>query len=293
MDPEGVFMVGRGKSGLLVYLPIIALVVGIGGTVAGAAPLCTAAATTAARFESLGNGGCQFGDKVFFNFTYTYTLADSSGLPLVPNVPGSAVAVQFSAVGGPFQPVVSFISIWDVINGEQGDIRITYDVSAPPAAAMFSSALTIRGSVSNVDPDNQFSSVISGAESICCPGPGNAVVPIGVVLNAPLVVSGLVPGTSADQAFYPATTLIGVQKDIFLDAGTDATTLDPPGLPGGPPNGNEARLTRIDQRITELTSLPEPRSFFLFGSGLISLVFLTKRVRKLNKKLNPIDRRMS
>jgi len=261
--------------------------VGIGGTVAGAAPLCTAVATTAASFESLGSSGCQFGDKVFFDFRYTYTLQDSNGIALPPDVPGTAVAVQFSDVGAPFQPVViSFISTWDVINGEQGDIRITYNVSAPLSAAMSASSLTISGSVSDVDPDNQFASAISGAETICCPGPGHSVVPLGVALNAPLVASGLVPGTSTDHVFYSASTLIDINKDIFLDAGTDATTLDPPGLPGGPPNGNEVRLTRFDQGITQQTSLPEPRSFFLFGSGLISLVFLTKRMGKLNQKRN-------
>jgi hypothetical protein len=276
-------VVDRFRSGLFLSTSMVALALGISGTEAHAAPLCTAVATTAAGFEAQGNIGCQFGDKVFFNFQYIYTLQNSSGVPLTPNVPATAVAIQFSDVGGAFQPVISFISTWDVIDGEQGDVRIVYDVSAPPAAAMFASSLTLNGLVSNVNPNTQFSSFISGAESTCCPGPGNAVVTLGGALNAPLTASGLVPRTSTERAFYPASTLISISDDIFVNAGTDATASGPS---GGPPNGNEATLTRLDQGITEQTGIPEPRSFFLFGSGLISLVFLTKRMRKLNQKLN-------
>lgn len=258
-------------------LLLIVLALGIVGTPAFAVQLCTTVATTAASFQNLGNVGCQFGDKIFYDFTYSYTLQDSDGNPLAPNVPGTAVSVQFSNLGNQtFRPVVSFLANWDVIDGGQGDVRIGYTVSAPATGAMYYSSLTLSGFVSNIDPDNQFSSYISGAEGVCCPGPGNSAPQLGAELLPPPTPSGLVFVTGSDQVYYGPATQISISKDIFLSAGSNS------GVPGGPPNGNEVILTRIDQGLFELTAVPEPLSFFLLGSGLISLAFLTKRARRTN-----------
>lgn len=241
-------------------------------TCASAAPLCTTKVSTAADFQAQGHTGCQFGDKVFYDFSYSYTRQDSNGNSLPSNVAASAVSIQFSNLGNnPLMPVVSFLANWDVINGEQGDVRITYNVQAPLANAMYFSSLTLEGYVSNVDPDNQFTSYISGAESVCCPRPGNTVASLGVELDPPLITSGLVFQTGYNSVTYPAATQISISKDIFLSAGSNS------GVPGGPPNGNEARLTRIDQGLAELTSIPEPFSFVLFGSGLVILGLRAKR----------------
>lgn len=256
-------------------LLLLALFLGVNGSVALAAPLCTAAVTTAADFQALGNGGCQFGDKIFYGFTYSYTLSDSNGNSLPPNVAASAVAVSFSDLAGAsWAPIVSFVSNWDVINGEQGDIRIGYSVLAASTAPMFNASLTLSGFVSNVDPANQFSSVISGNETICCPG--SSAVTIGPALVPGSNPSGLVFQTATDSSFFVRTTQLDFSKDIFLSAGSNS------GVPGGPPNGNEATLTRIDEGLLE--SVPEPVSFLLLGSGLIGVVFLTKRVRNGNER---------
>lgn len=256
-------------------LLLLALFLGVNGSIAFAVPLCTSVVANAADFQGLGNGGCQFGDKIFYGFSYSDTLTDSSGNPLPSNVAASAVAVSFSNLGGaPWAPVVSFISNWDVINGQQGDVRISYSVLAAPTAPMFSASMTLSGFVSNVDPANQFNSVISGNETVCCPGSGSVTI-------APALVpgpnpSGLVFESAADTAFFVPTIQLSFSKDIFLDAGTDS------GVPGGPPNGNEATLTRIDEGLLE--SVPEPLSFLLLGSGLISMVFLMKQVRNWKER---------
>jgi hypothetical protein len=259
---------------IILKLLLVAVLLGVNGSVVLADPivnLLCSSVTNAAQFQNQGNVGCQFGNAIFYGFTYSYTREDSNGNLLPSNVPDTAVTVQFSNSGNlSWQPVVSFLSNWDVINGEQGDIRISYNVQVPVSAAMYFSSMTLSGSVSNVDPANQFNSYISGAETVCCPGPGNSVVPLGVELDPPLTASGLVSRTGTDGQFYLPSTQLSFSKDIFLNAGSAS------GVPGPPPNGNEATLTRIDQALIEQHT-PEPLSFLLTGSGFISVLLLRKR----------------
>src|SRR5262249_44953957 len=155
-----------------------------------AAPLCTSFTNlTAATLQSMGTQGCRFGDKIFYNFSYSYNLQDENGAFLgdvdSPNVPASAVTVQFSNLGGNvLDPVLSLIGTWKVSHGIQGDIRLQYDVMAPQALAMVYSSLNAYGYVTNTDPDNDFSSSILVAETVCCPG-GNQVA-LSAGLAAPI-----------------------------------------------------------------------------------------------------------
>ena len=255
---------------------LLFLFLGISTTVALATPLCTDVVTTAASFQAQGNVGCLFGDKVFYNFTYSYTLENSTGGIIGSNVPGTAVTVLFSDLGGQAnQPVVTFLANWDVTNGQQGDVRITYNVSAPPAGAMIDASLYLEGYVSNVSPGVQARSYISGAESICCPGPGSSVDHLGVTLNPLHTATGLIFESGTSQVSFPAATQISISKDIFLTAGTSA---------GPYPTGNEATLTRIDQGLIELSSAPEPASVLLIALGLLPIVYLK---RKLRTKIQP------
>jgi hypothetical protein len=168
--------------------------------------------------------------------------------------------------------MVSFLANWDVINGGQGDIRISYNVQAP---GMLFSSMTLNGLVSNVDPENQIRAYISGAESVLYPG--NSFVSLGVELDPPETVSALVSRTGTDGKFYVPSNQLSFSKDIFLSAGSDS------GVPGPPPNGNEATLTRIDQLLVE-QHVPEPMSFVLSGSGFLSMLLWKRRGGKLNQK---------
>src|SRR5450432_1612137 len=122
------------RLGLFLHIPVVALAVGICGTVADAAPLCVTAVTNPSSFRALGAVGCQFGSATYFNFDYSFTTSDAAGNLLSNDTVGSSVAIHFSDPGGQGQqPVVDLLSTWAVTNGETGDIRINYDLSAPPS----------------------------------------------------------------------------------------------------------------------------------------------------------------
>ena len=231
-----------------------------------AVQLCTSYTNlTAAALQGLGPTGCKFGDKIFYNFTYSCILQDENGVFAgdadSPMVDASSVHIQFSNLGGnPLNPVVSFLGPWLVSHGVQGDIRLQYSVMAPPANAMVYSSLEALGFVSNWDPDNDFSSSILVAETVCCPG-GNSVS-LTTALTAPLTQTGPLFTNGGDGQAYAPATVITVAKDIFLDSGTGANTVT---------------LTRIDQGLLEI---PEPLSFVLFGSGLIAVGLLCMRRKR-------------
>ncbi len=171
------------------------LLIGFSGF-AAAAQLCTEVATTAQAFQSLGLTGCQFGDKIFYNFTYTYTLEDANGDtyggdPNNPVVTASEVTVSFSDLNSnPYEPVVSFTSSpsWMVSGGVAGDIRINYDVSAPSPHNAYLATLSADGSLTNVDPENQFAPYISIAEGLLVNGQAG-VVNLGLELDPPLTTT--------------------------------------------------------------------------------------------------------
>jgi len=250
---------------------LLAILFGSGLSAIFATPLCTSVGT-AAVLEALGQTGCQFGDKIFYGFTYTYNLQNVNGDPFdgdvgTPNVAGTSVVVQFSNLGDqPWAPVLSLISNWQVSDGNSGDVRVHYDVWASSAAgAMYYSWLAAYGSVSNVDPDAEFSSVISIAESVCCPG--GSALSLGVTLQAPEAVSPLTATTGFDQTYYASSTQITFDKDIFIQAGTGT---------------NRAILIQVDQGLFELTAVPEPVEYSLFGSILLVIGLICRRKGRLN-----------
>src|SRR5947207_868400 len=145
---------------------IVLLVMAAAGA---AAPLCPDVVATAADFQAQGHTGCQFGDKVFFDFVYSYTIRDSSGTILpdgdgfTPTVPSSSVTVSFSNAGGnSYSPVISFFGPWLVQTGDTGDLRFDYSVTAPSSASIYEASMGLFGVLSNVDPNNLAAPAIRG-----------------------------------------------------------------------------------------------------------------------------------
>jgi hypothetical protein len=249
----------------------LALLCSIGGITLFASPLCTSfRQLTAADMQALGQSGCQFGDKIFYNFTYTYSIQDPSGSPSpgdvnTPAVPGSAVLVEFSNLGGdPLKPVLSLVGTWQVSDGHAGDITVNYQVQAPISNAMYFSWMLLTGQVSNVNPEGDFASYVSGAETICCPAAGG-VVSLGTELFTPETITPLTAYTSYDGKPYDPATMIQISKNIFISSGTGA---------------NQAIVTRIDQGLYELSDVPEPWNGFLMGGGLTLVGVFRSRRRK-------------
>jgi hypothetical protein len=241
----------------------VLLTIAFSGFAAGA-QLCTEVATTAQAFQALGRTGCQFGDKIFYNFSYSYTLQDANGNNYAgdannPNVTAAEVNVGFSDLNGdPYEPVVSLTSSpsWQVFGGSAGDIRITYNVLAPSPHNAYEATLSATGSLTNVDPENQFAPYISIAESLSVNGQAGGVN-LGLELDPPATTT-LSPfaTTRSDQQSFSDSSILAISKDVFLSSGSGT---------------NEAILTRIDQGLYEVGAAPEPLSVALLGGGLVLL----------------------
>jgi hypothetical protein len=240
----------------------------VGGSGAFAATLCTDV-STAAALQNLGAQGCQFGDKIFKNFTYTYNLQNSSGGSFAgdagtPYVSASQVQVAFSDLNGdPYMPILSIVSTWQVSNGNSGDITLQYDVTAPRTNPMIYSWVSATGMVSNVDPANAYGSYVSVGDSISTGGPAKNV---GVELDPPATTSGLTLVTQTAGILYAPATSIHVIKDVYISAGSGA---------------NQAILSRVNQGLYES---PEPMVSLMVGGGFTLLGLLGARNRKKQAK---------
>src|SRR5690349_11643682 len=135
-----------------------------------AAPLCVGTVADAAQFAAAGTGGCQFGNIIYYNFSYGY--ANSASNP----VPANAVSVTFSNTGGdPARPTITFVANWDAFFLDVTDIRIQYSASVLGGAPIVGANMTLTGSFGFAPPD-PFGSLVSGAETVFLDVPGTGLV---------------------------------------------------------------------------------------------------------------------
>lgn len=214
---------------------------------AGACGFGTMADYTAAGFS------CTIGDKLFSNFSYT---ASAQNAPLI-GAGGVTVTPQTGAEEG-FQ----FSSGWSVsFTGDPGafqDSLIGYTVTA-------------TGSNSIVD------AILSMA--------GDGVSGNGLVTVAETLTNGsflFISHDSSSRVALDAATFAGVKsldvafKDITVSGGgTDATS--------GLPLTGTAAVSSVTNLFSQST-VPEPASMVLFGSGLMTLAgYIRRRQRKASK----------
>ena len=116
----------------------------------------------------MGSTGCLWGDYVYSDFSYRSNTQDENGDPISPNgLPESDVTVTLSNGGGdPANPVVSLTGNWSAADCNQMGIWVEYTVTAPSTGGIIGAGVSITGTVSNVDPDNQFSSYIDDAGAV-------------------------------------------------------------------------------------------------------------------------------
>ncbi len=210
----------------------------------------------------LGASGCQFGDKVFSNFNYTYTVYDALGNIVpggngsTPNVTASQVQIVFSDLGGnPLAPVLSMLANWTAAGGYPSDITVRYDVSAGLGTPMVYSWIGITGSVTNTG--NGTASFVSAGDTV---NTGATQVNLGTQLSP--TSPGTTTGTVTGSAYYSPVYSVAITKDVYLYAGTGT---------------NSATVTRIDQGLTES---PEPMVSLMVGGGFTLLGLLGARSRK-------------
>lgn len=263
----------------------------IGGPALFASTITCDQISNAQQFANLGASGCVWGDTIFYNFSYSYTLQEN-GSPYTPtpgdgvtNPAASQVQVVFMNAGGapgnvasgdPLAPIIQFLATWQVTandNGDvQGDARIQYQVQAPAAHNAVGATLSLTGAMTNIDPDNQFAPEISAGDSLNVSGQ-SGIVSFGVAPPVPAVQLGPsfapLPVSASTSSAFAASSLLSVKKDIFLDSGTGTIT----GNPAEPANQTVV-LSEVDQGLIETGSVPEPLTVVLFGCGFMGLGLL-------------------
>ena len=203
----------------------------IGTWVGSAAPQCLEA--TMADYVALGAEGCQIGDKIFSNFTYTGSSGGGASAVLAA---GLSVVPYFT----PLNPGFMFSGAWLVLTGETQDSHITYQV-----------VVTGGGF-----PIHDISAELSGQYA-----QGSALVAVAEDVQPGNLSLGLLWGVGSQVwqdgvSFNPTMGPLFVSKDILLRGGA------------GP--GSWAMVSGVFNRFSE-TGVPEPLTLLLMGSGLLGL----------------------
>ncbi|MGO9258435.1 MAG: PEP-CTERM sorting domain-containing protein [Bryobacteraceae bacterium] len=223
-----------------------------------ASGLCSSLVTLQ-DYINQGIGGCQFGNAIFSNFSYTYNLDLIPGNPdnVDPNV--TASEVQVTASGSAFSPVLNFQAVWTASDGFLTQIDIGYTVSVPPALPIEGTSVAFSGTVEDLGPDPPYA-------------PSDVMGTINFSTSLTTLNPSLYPSTCPPLpnlcSAQGATNLNGVQQ---VTVG-DLITLNSGGANGSSPN--TATLSDFQQTFSEI---PEPSTLLAAGLGLLVCGWLAAR----------------
>lgn len=199
----------------------------------------------------VGVATCLSNALTFSNFRYTATAG------------GAASIVQSSSVDvTPIQTLgfegFTFGANWTATAGSSQDSTIYFTISGPALTDLhlnFNGSAAGQGSSATVT--EQF--CLGGGDVTNCPSP---LITNNIVVTNIVNLSG--PNTTVFDAntFFSPVTIIGVSKDIGVNAGTA--------------NGSSAHISTVTNNFS--SAVPEPLSQVLLGSGLLGLGLLRKRL---------------
>lgn len=212
----------------------------LGATVASAAPLCTN--DTYANYETLGANGCQFGNAIFSNFSFSYASSDSTN----KNASTVSVTPEFQPVADANHPGLQFGTANLIpAAGFFEDYTFTFTVTAAPGFKIDDAFLKIAGDVF----------VGSGAGTVT-----ETITPAGdpqTSLHA-FFTESLTNNKTSSTTFNP-TNSVTVTKDIRL-----TNTSAPNGL-------IDLSSVSNDFSLVDPPAAPEPASALALGIGLCAL----------------------
>ncbi len=231
-----------------------------------ATPLCSD--TTLNNYTALGTGGCQIGNAIFSNFSYTYTLGLSNPDTVDPAVTSSDVTVT---VGGSlFSPELIFQTLnpsflWQASDGFQTQIDVVYTVTVPAITPIEDSSVNFTGTAQN-----------NGGL------PSNITSQFSFSSTPATLTPFLYPSNCGPAATACTSTMsgeIGLSNVLQITVG-DLITLDSAGAVNS--SLNVAKVSEFDQTFGEV---PEPSTLLALGLGLLACAW--PLVRQARRARNP------